>query len=361
MRAAWVRFIFCFFFTFVVVSVFFFGTFYALERSALEAGVTGTGAGWDVGPALVKNLGLGWGIKVLGLYGLVMAIAFAVVGWLVVRKTFAPIVSLNDQLNSIEPNNLQIRVQVQTEDGELNELQDHINGLLSRISLSFHQLQSHSAQVAHELRAPLTIIRLKIEEAADKIDPVLAEEIQTELLRLTMHVEQALLVARAEQGHLRPNPVQLDLAELLEDVAQDFRLLARDQSRQVEVTAQKSPISADPKYLKQILYSLLTNSLRHGRGTIYATLQPGPPSTLLSIKNLVKTEDSDETLDLGLGRRIVAALATLQQNMQVKTDRKEGWYEVTLSIGNAIAPGVKEPAAGPSRHSAAEADAKPGS
>src|SRR5258708_8991854 len=83
-----------------------------------------------------------------------MAIAFAVVGWLVVRKTFAPIVALNDQLSSIEPNHLQVRVQVQTEDKELNELQDHINGLLSRISLSFHQLQSYSAQVAHELRAP---------------------------------------------------------------------------------------------------------------------------------------------------------------------------------------------------------------
>jgi signal transduction histidine kinase len=137
-------------------------------------------------------------IKVFGLFSLVMAIAFAIVGWLVVRKTFAPMVALNDQLSSIEPNHLQVRVQVQTEDKELNELQDHINGLLSRISLSFHQLQSYSAQVAHELRAPLTIIRLKIEEAADKIEPALAEEIQTELLRLTMHVEQALLIARAE-------------------------------------------------------------------------------------------------------------------------------------------------------------------
>jgi signal transduction histidine kinase len=200
----------------------------------------------------------------------------------------------------------------------------------------------------------LTIIRLKIEEAADKIEPALAEEIQTELLRLTMHVEQALLVARAEQGHLRPNPTRFDLAELLEDVAQDFRLLAREQGRQIEVTAQKSPVSADRKYLKQILYSLLTNSLRHGRGTIYATLQPGPESTVLSVKNKVKTEDSDETLDLGLGRRIVVALAALQQNMQVKTDRNEGWYEVTLAIRDTNMSAAKESVNGLSRRSEAE-------
>jgi len=324
MRAAWFRFVFWFFLTFVAVSVLFFGAIHLLVLPGLEASGTKPGPGWDLGPDL--------DFRILGLYGIVIAIAFAAVGWLVVRKTFAPIVSLNDQLSSIEPNNLQVRVQVQTEDSELKELQEHINGLLSRISLSFHQLQSYSAQVAHELRAPLTIIRLKIEEAADKIEPALAEEIQTELLRLTMHVEQALLIARAEQGHLRPNPMRFDLAELLEDVAQDFRLLARDQGRQIEVTAKKSPVSADPKYLKQILYSLLTNSLRHGRGTIYTTLQPGQQLTVLSIKNQVKTEDSDETLDLGLGRRIVAALAALQQNIEVRTERNEGWYQVTLSI-----------------------------
>jgi signal transduction histidine kinase len=330
MRAAWFRFAFWFFLTFAVVSILFFGTIYVLLRPALET--SGPGKGWDLDPELVKSVWSIWAGRILILYLLAMVIAFAVVGWLTVRRTFAPIVSLNDQLSAIEPNHLQVRVQVQTADKELNELQEHINGLLSRISLSFHQLQNYSAQVAHELRAPLTIIRLKIEEAADKIEPGLAEEIQTELLRLTMHVEQALLIARAEQGHLRANPMRFDLAELLEDVAQDYRLLARDQGRQIEVTAQKSVVNADPKYLKQILYSLLTNSLRHGRGTIYAGVRQEAPGTVLSIRNLVKTEDPDDTLDLGLGRRIVAALAALQPNMQVKTDRNDGWYEVTLSL-----------------------------
>jgi signal transduction histidine kinase len=260
MKPAWFRFVFWFFLTFAAVSVFFFGTVYLLVRPALEAGVTGKVAEPDLGAALVTNLGLVWAVKVLGLFGLVMAVAFAVVGWLVVRKTYAPIVALNDQLSAIEPNHLQVRVQVQTEDKELKELQEHINGLLSRISLSFHQLQSYSAQVAHELRAPLTIIRLKIEEAADKIEPALAEEIQTELLRLTMHVEQALLIARAEQGHLRPNPTQFDLAELLEDVAQDYRLLARDQGRQIEVTAQKSRVTAD---LRDIAASAADDNFDH--------------------------------------------------------------------------------------------------
>ncbi len=85
-------------------------------------------------------------------------------------------------------------------------------------------------------------------------------------------------------------------------------------------------------------------------------MQQVPPITILSIRNQVKTEDSDETLDLGLGRRIVAALAALQQNMQVKTDRSEGWYEVTLSIRDVATPAAKETVDSLSRHSEAEAD-----
>jgi signal transduction histidine kinase len=318
MKAFWLRILCWFFLTFIAVSVLFFAALGLVQRAA--------------GGDLVLSA------KLLILYGAVMAAAFAIAGWLVVRKTFAPIVSLNDQLDGIDPNNLQVQLRIETDDKELQELQDHINGLLSRISLSFHQLQSYSAQVAHELRAPLTIIRLKIEEASDKIEPALAEEIQTELLRLTMHVEQSLLIARAEQGHLKPNHVRFDFAELLEEVTQDFRILAKEQNRQIELQAMPSPVSADPKYTKQILYSLFTNSLRHGRGTIYATLQHQPAASRLSIKNQVKTEEGDETLDLGLGRRIVAALVALQQNMEVETNRKDGWYEVSLLIRDTLAP-----------------------
>jgi signal transduction histidine kinase len=333
MKAFWLRTLSWFFLTFFVVSALFFGGTYLIQSRDRS------GSGAEL-PAAAGSRKTGAAVKIilpptlLVAYAGTMVAAFAVAGWLVVRRTFAPIVSLNDQLDAIDPNNLQVQIRVETNESELRELQEHINGLLSRISLNFHQLQNYSAQVAHELRAPLTIIRLKIEEAADKIEPALAEEIQTELLRLTMHLEQALLIARAEQGHLRLNRVRFDLAALLEDVVQDFRLLARDQDRQIEVAAEKTVISADPKYLKQILYSLLTNSLRHGSGTIYALLQPEPKSTVLSIKNRVRTEDPEETLDLGLGRRIVAALAALQQNIEVQTDRKGGWYEVRLLISD---------------------------
>lgn len=335
MKAFWSRILLWFFLTFLGISVCFFGAAYFIQSTAKNSERSRNvddAAGHQRIAAAVPKVELSASFLVI--YGVTVAAAFAITGWLVARKALNPIISLNDQLDTIDPNNLQVQIRIETAESELRELQNHINGLLSRISLTFHQLQSYSAQVAHELRAPLTIIRLKIEEAADKIEPSLAEEIQTELLRLTMHVELALLAARAEQGHLRPNRCRFDLAELLDDVAQDFRLLAREQDRQIEVTASEAIISADPKYVKQMLYSLLTNSLRHGRGTIFAQLQTESKETVLSIKNRVREDDPDESMDLGLGRRIVAALAALQQNMEVQTQRKDGWYEVRLLISD---------------------------
>jgi len=55
---------------------------------------------------------------------------------------------------------------------------------------------------------------------------------------------------------------------------------------------------------------------------------------VLSIKNRIRKDEPDESLDLGLGRRIVATLAALQQNMEVQPHRKDGWCEVRLLISD---------------------------
>jgi len=182
MKAFWFRILLWFLLTFLGVSLCFFGTAYLIQSRTIPASEraeehrrTGHQGTVEAAQKIVLSVNL------LALYSATMAAAFAVTGWLVVRKTFTPIVSLNDQLDAIDPNNFQVQIRIETDESEFRELQEHINGLLSRISLTFHQLQSYSAQVAHELRAPLTVIRLKIEEAADKIEPSLAEEIQTEL------------------------------------------------------------------------------------------------------------------------------------------------------------------------------------
>jgi len=337
MKSLWLQMLAWFGLTFLVVSTLFLSVCGAMR---ILPAVLPTQSASD-GSVQSRQTSLKQLVQLQIIYATIILFTFALVGWMFAKRAFAPIISLNDQLDAIDPNHLPAKVRISTGEPEFRELTDHINDLLARISLSFHQLQGYSAQVAHELRAPLTIIRLKIEQAADKIEPALAEEIQMELLRLTMHVEQSLLVARAEHGHLRLNRTRFDLASLLEDVTQDFRLLARDQNRGIEVQVARAEINADARYTRQILYSFLTNSLRHGRGTIYCELHDDSTSVMLMIRNRVKNEETDENIDLGLGRRIVAALAALHENMQLETKRGGGWYEVVLRIAKTPSDRLK--------------------
>jgi signal transduction histidine kinase len=186
MKAFWSRTYLWFFFTFVGVSTVFLGAVAYFQIHHLRLAHP-TRPWISLSPVLLL------------LYGIVVAIAFVGSGWLATRASLSTIGLLSHQIGAIDPRNLHAQVLIDTHEPEFEELQKHLNGLLSRISSNVDELQSYSARVAHQLRGQLTLIRLKIEEAADQIEPAFAKEIQAELLRLTAQVEQALVAARDDQ------------------------------------------------------------------------------------------------------------------------------------------------------------------
>lgn len=250
-------------------------------------------------------------------YALVILLAFAVVAFIVAGKFLAPVRSLNTQLDLITPRTLARKVWVQEDLPEMQLLMEQINALLARMHIALMNLHQFSAQVAHELRTPLTVMRLKIEQAAEKIDPHLAEEIQAELLRLTLHVEQALLIARAEQGQISLNRVMFDLEPLLLEIVGDFRLLASDEGRDIAVSSSPAAVYADPNYMRQILHNLFANALKHGRDIVRARLRSSGGRVSLIVVNTPKVI-SEEELNLGLGKRLVAALVGVHGNIRVR-------------------------------------------
>ncbi|HEY7163312.1 MAG TPA: histidine kinase dimerization/phospho-acceptor domain-containing protein [Candidatus Binatia bacterium] len=253
-------------------------------------------------------------VRLQSAYGLAMLLAFAIVAFILAKKMLAPLRSLNAQLDLITPRTLARKVWVQGDMTELQLLVEQINALLARMHIALMNLQQFSSQVAHELRMPLTVMRLKLEQAAEKIDPQLAEEIQSELLRLTLHVEQALLIARAEQGQISLNRVTFDIEPLLLEIVDDFRLLADDEGREIRVSSSPATVYADPNYMRQILHNLFANALKHGRGIVRARLRSSRGRVSLLVLNTPKPI-SDEELNLGLGTRLVAALVGAHGNI----------------------------------------------
>jgi len=208
-----------------------------------------------------------------------------------------------------------------------------INELLKRLEEAFVDMSEYAAKVAHELRTPLTILRLKVEQAGNRIDPELAEELHGELHQLAHIVKQSLLVAKAEQGRLVAYPSVFDLAAVLQEAVADFSLLAEEQGRSVRFQSPRSAfVRADAGHLRQILHNLLTNALTHGQGPIQVDLHTSDSRALLAIRNRVRHHTSGAHETFGLGLRVVRTLSDLQPDLTCGHHVTAGIYAVELSL-----------------------------
>lgn len=228
--------------------------------------------------------------------------------WLA-RKSTRPVREVNQQLARLGASTLAQRITAPDADPEIAELVRHFNGLLARLETSFNHLGQYASQVAHELRTPLQLMRLRIETDAASLKPELAEELQEELARLSAYVETALTIARAEQGGLEIRPESIRLGTFLEDVVEPFIRLAATEGRPFrwECSANET-VWTDRNALKQILFNLLTNALKHGEGEIRLRVRRLAARVNILIGNRCPTTRTSEQKGLGIGLRLVHAL-----------------------------------------------------
>lgn len=276
-------------------------------------------------------------------YGLPLALVSLGIGYWLARKSVTPLARVNDQLQAIGARSLSQRVGTPEMDAEFRELVHHVNGLLARLEKSFHDLSEYAAKVAHELRTPLAILRLKVEQAGGDIAPELAEELQAELHQLSHVVDQSLLIAKAEQGRLVLQPRQFDLAQLVAEVAEDFALLAQEEQRVLGlVLARPADVVADPRYIRQIIHSFLANALKHGQGEIRVRLKCSDSFRTLAVVNRRRSPASAPTETLGLGSRVVDTLLSLQPEIRCRRRCIFDRYAVRLIFPAAAGASPRE-------------------
>lgn len=267
------------------------------------------------------------------LYGIPLSVVAVVVGFTLANKSLRPIVHLNMQLQTIRAPDLSRRIELPEADAEFRGLVKHINESLTRVERAYTDMSEYAAKVAHELRTPLAILRLKVEQAGDRIAPELAEQLQAELHQLTHIVDQSLLIAKAEQGRLQKQLRTFDLAQLVSDVVEDFALLAQENERTVRLAPMRpSPVRADPKHIRQILHNLFTNALKHGQGHIHVRLNPRKGKFVLLIANGLRSGAVSQPETLGLGLRVVDTLLGLQPELKCQRRCGRRDYLVRLSF-----------------------------
>ncbi|KQY90669.1 ATP-binding protein [Pelomonas sp. Root1444] len=168
--------------------------------------------------------------------------------------------------------------------GEIAPLVEAFNGLLGRLSAAFDTQRSFVADAAHELRSPLTALKLQLgllRDAApgEQQDAAIAR-LRGGIDRAVHLVEQLLALARAEPGAAAAR-LPLDLAELARQAVGDVQPLADKAGVSLALTAPDPlPLTGDPQALRGALRNLIDNAVKYGARTVQvsASRNPGGPA-----------------------------------------------------------------------------------
>ncbi|MDD2875141.1 MAG: heavy metal sensor histidine kinase, partial [Azoarcus sp.] len=155
---------------------------------------------------------------------------------------------------------------------EVRELVEALNGMFERLERSFQRLADFSADIAHELRTPVsnlmtqTAVALSRARSTEEYREVLGSNLE-EYERIARMVSDMLFLAQTENGHL-PRPAEVvSLADEARALAEFYDALAEEQGVCVEVNGE-ARVSGDRLMLRRAVSNLLSNALRHAsRGT----------------------------------------------------------------------------------------------
>jgi two-component system, OmpR family, sensor kinase len=184
--------------------------------------------------------------------------------WLAAGRAVQPLRALARTTRKITDTDFSDRVPVRGGD-EIADLGRTFNQMLDRLEEAFEDQKEFLADVGHELRTPITVIRGHLETLGD--DPAERAEatgvIHDELERMSRLVDDLLLLARSDRADfLRPEPLDLDLFTQ-ELVAKARTLGVR---RWVVDSADVALFEADPHRLTSAVMNLAQNAVKHTRG-----------------------------------------------------------------------------------------------
>jgi two-component system OmpR family sensor kinase/two-component system sensor histidine kinase BaeS len=187
-----------------------------------------------------------------------------------------PLTRLTRAARTMAEGDLSVRVGTGSRVREINDLAGAFNTMASSLSDADRQRRQMTADVAHELRTPLAIIRGRLEGMQDGIYGATPENI-TSLLNETALLERLIedlrVLALADAGQLPLYTESIAPGELLRSVARSFAQQARSQGIEVRVAdpsqvsgqalADLPEVEADPQRISQVLGNLIANSLVH--------------------------------------------------------------------------------------------------
>jgi len=200
-------------------------------------------------------------------------------GWIAVRHGHRPLHHIVDQISRISANDLNSRLDPDTVPAELTELATSFNDLLQRMEEAFIRLSNFSADIAHELRTPVTNLMTQTQVAlsqarnATEYEEILYSNME-EYERMAQMIGDMLFLAKADEGLNPPNASDIDLVSEVRNLLDFYEAWAEE--CQVSLTLEgEAHIKGDCLMLRRALSNLLANAIRHAPAGSGVNIQLG--------------------------------------------------------------------------------------
>lgn len=213
-------------------------------------------------------------------------------GYFMSRKAFEPIMAIAKEARSIDRNSLNRRLIVPESHDEISHLSETLNHMLGRIEAGFRSVREFTANAAHELRTPITVMRTEVDIAlcfprSDREYVDSLKQVQAEAERMAGIIDDLLSLARADADteilHFQPTPLE----QLLEQAISPWRAKMMETGIRLEVAvpAEELIVECDRPGILRILNIFLENAWKHTPegGWIRVSLQPSPESVSLTV------------------------------------------------------------------------------
>ena len=201
-----------------------------------------------------------WAVLLVAAASLVAAVVLS-------RQLVAPLRQLTAAAETMAQGDLSQRVEVQSRD-EVGALGAAFNKMAGDLETAETRRQQMTADIAHELRNPLSVIRGNLEAMLDGIYLPDAEHlalIHEETLLLQRLVEDLRLLTLVDAGRLALVRQGMDVVDLLSGVANSARAVSEDKGIALHVDAPHDTlvIHGDADRLRQVVGNLVSNAIRY--------------------------------------------------------------------------------------------------
>lgn len=281
-------------------------------------------------PASAINDKVNEGVRGLGLAALITLLCAMVIAFLVSSTVTRRIRRLRDAAEQLAEGDLDARADVTGGGGEIEELAQSFNTMAHRVQGVVESQRGFAGDASHQLRTPLTALRLRLDRAADLMsdtDPAIdqVDAARDEIDRLQRLIDGLLVLARADNRDQQL--VAVDVSQVASDRVEAWQPLADERSVTIQLDAPGMAVALlVPSAAEQIIDNYIDNALEvvPEGSLLLVTVRSEPSGVVLLVDDQgpgLPPEDRERAFDRfwrgtqdgegsGLGLAVVASLAT---------------------------------------------------